>query len=868
MTQRRFYSMRILILTILLCYLQNSLIAQFSYDEVSNTSLSTVLSQLERDHNISFSYKDRFIEDKRISLKEGNYGLNERLDQIFSSLDLDYEILDDVHIVIYKEKQEIKNWISCGTIKDKISSEPIAYASIYTMDQKNGVESDNEGNFHFEFTNSNSKIAVSFLGYQTKYIDAKDLEDCQDIFMDIDEQLLDEIVLKDYLIDGIEQSSEASGIVIKPNSMSILPGSVDNDVLTSLQFLPGISNPLETLDGIYVRGGTPDQNLILWDGIPVYHTSHFFGMISAFNPYIIEDVDIYRSGISSYYGGRVSSVIDISSKAEAPERFSAGLGLNLTHSHLELEIPLWKNSGLFISARNSITEVWNTPTFINYAERVFQGSKVDVDRFNDPNLDFNDNFNFNDGNIRWVYNLKKDKFSFSTLAGLNNLEYSTELPQWNAIAFDNLNLSNGGGSLNWERKWNKTLKSTFELNNGNYDYDYSLELKFVDRLEDEAPVFFKSKNVVEDSGAKFSLQWQPKLSQKFDFGYQYTGNDIDIEIINKNFENIDTSAENFESRVFSVFGEYTLDLPEVLRLNLGLRFQHSPILDNNYFEPRIDLSTPLNEYVSLKVNTGKHFQFISQLVAIGINDLGLGNEIWVSSNNTTIPVIESNQWMGGIILRKDGWTIDVEAYVKELVGITSLASSFVNLPNQPYSQGNSKVRGLDLLVKKNFGNYRSWISYTISETDYEFINISPTPFPASHDQPHIFQWVHMYKQKQWEYALGLHLRSGLPFTDVQGVQLVTDPEGQVFAQLQYDDVNGKRLSSYFRLDASVTYNFKTNSRFHGFVSASLQNISNHKNILGKEFLLGDTGSSGLPEILTVEEIGLKLTPNVSVNLRF
>ncbi|MBT8234344.1 MAG: TonB-dependent receptor plug domain-containing protein, partial [Saprospiraceae bacterium] len=663
----------------------------------------------------------------------------------------------------------------------------------------------------------------------------------------------------------INTSTNSKSIVLDPGEMNVLPGLVDNDIFATTLLLPGINSPKESLDDIFIRGGTPDQNLVLWDGIPMYHTSHLFGTISAFNPFIIDQVDVYRSSIGSEFGGRVSGVIDIKSKSKIPDKVNIGLGVNMTHFHMDIETPLWKNSALFFSYRRSITDIWASPTFLNYAERVFQGSKVEPERFSESNLAYNDFFAFNDANLKWVYNHNKSKFKISMFGALNELDYSTALPNVNAFLLDKLDLNNGGAMFSWERKWSDELDSKLVITNSEFNYDYELFLQLEDETI-EPPNRVWSNNKITDGGLKLTFDWKPEQYQRFRFGWQLTDNIINVNLGRTEPDTTEMQMQNFENQIQTLFGEYALELPDIVNMDIGLRFQNSPILEKRFFEPRISIVTKLNEDMRLKASTSKQFQFVSQLVAFDINDLGFSNQIWVAADDQTIPVIESNQWVGGIMYEKDDWTLDVEGYVKELVGITSL-SVLSDLLSQ-YAQGKSKVRGVDILLKRRYKNFRSWLSFTLSETLYEFPSIPPGSFPAPHDQKYIIQWVNLYKQDQWEFSLGVNLRSGLPYRNASGLELEQNSQGNFYYAIQYEELNAARLDPYFRVDGSVIYNFGQQEGIDGYIGFSIQNMTNHRNVLGREFFRGRQDGSGKPTLLSNDELGLKWTPNFTVNVSF
>ena len=838
-------------------------LAQQSYDAINETPLIEVLDILEAKNEVTFSYDNDKIENQFVNLNAGEYTLQQILQTVFDQSNLNFEFIDNKYILLTSKKR--KNQIDhlCGYVKGSGEGEIISFASVSNESLTMFTETDIEGYFKLNILDSDKIVTIDYLGYKPLVIDLEEVSNdpCQVYIISIESISLAPIILKEYLADGINQTANANTVVINPEAMNVLPGSVEKDVLSAISFLPGITSPGESLDGIHVRGGTPDQNLILWDGIPMYHTSHFFGTISAFNPNIIDYVNVHRSGIGSEYGGRVSSVIDIRSKEKIAKRFNLGAGFNLTHMHLDLDIPLWKNSSLMISTRRSITDAWNTPTFVRYAEKVFQGTKVEEGNFNDPDLQFSDKFKFNDANVKWMMDYGKNKFRFMSLGTLNSLNYKADIEEWNVYSVEELNLRNTGANLVWERQWNDRYKTKLELTNAEYRYDY--ELGFKGKNNNPDPIFsFVSQNSIIDGGLNWNHELIINETQDVIFGYQFTENKTALDI--STFERQDSSANNlnFENRLHALYSEYTLKLPNTLQLDIGLRYLYQDIIKNNYFEPRIALVTNVTDRLKLKVSTGKHFQFVSQLLAFNTNNLGFNNQFWVTANNdpeniVAIPVIESNQWMGGFIYQKGNWTLDVEGYVKELAGITTFSPSFVELSNKKFSSGNSRTRGIDFLLKKRVRRYRSWISYSLSKTKYEFPEISLDPISASHDQTHIFKWVNLYKMNSWEFSFGLEFRSGLPATDANVVN----------NEVVYGAPNAIRLDGYFRIDGSVIYNFGAPNQLNGFIGFSLQNLGNRNNFLSRSYIVEEDMNGNLISFLEINERGLKITPNISVNIR-
>lgn len=837
------------------------------------TPLKTVLLYLEEQHQLIFSYRDTNVEQQQISLKSGTHRLNDYLVLLFQKTNLEFELIEERYVILSKRViNERADDYLCGYVVDRKEAFKMELAAISIKNKNIGVSSSVNGWFELQGIQAEDTLLISYVGYKQSETAISDLETsgCPTFLMTIEERSIPTVEVTEYLTDGIMQSSDKHAIIISPNRLSVLPGTVEPDVMTSIQQLPGVFSPNETASGIYIRGGTPDQNLVLWDGIPVYHTGHFFGMISAFNPYLVESIDVYRSGMGSEFGGRVSGVIDVKSKKELPKRLHLSTGVNMTHGHLNLDFPLWKNSGLSLSVRRSFTDSWPTPTFLNYAEKVFQGTKLEDGDFTNGNLENSDVFYFSDGNIKWMWNPGKNKFTISGFGGENHLNYVSDIPAFNAFSKDVLTLKNGGSSISWQREWSDHFSSTVRQTYAEYNYMYELGFSSQDSI-DRVLLQFNSKNTIIDQGFNIVNEWCPDDSHSLKFGYQYTNNKLSFGL-SKVEENQPDEEGNldFNHELHTLFGEYHLFLAKVLNVKLGLRYQRQTIFKNDYFEPRIALTAQINDHLKLKLSSSKQFQFVSQLVLLDINDIGINNQIWIASDNNTFPVIESNQWTGGLLFIKNDWTLDLEGYVKELAGITSLSNSFGNIVDQPFSQGNSRIRGVDILLKKRIQNYRTWVSYTLSKTVYEFTNLQENAFPATHDQRHALQWVHVYTKDKIEFSIGWQFRSGLPYTSPRGVELDFNEQTQRnIPRLTYNEQNASRLKPYHRLDASLMYHFGKTKRLSGFVGLSLVNMYNTVNNLERRFLLENYDEATEDfDLLELNKLGLKYTPNLVVRLKW
>ncbi len=840
-----------------------------SFPSFEKTPLQNVISYLESNHDLVFSYRDLNTSHCAINLKSGEYTLENYLDNITKQCNLRFERINEKYVLLIPDTPKQDQYI-CGFLLDSEEDLPLAFANVIIKGKSIGTSSNEEGFFELNGVNTGDTLRMSYVGYPTLEVIIKQLpkSGCLNYYFKPEQMVFEPVVVTLYLMDGILQDVLGQNIMIKPDKLSVFPGAVEPDIFTAVQMLPGIWSANETASGLNMRGGTPDQNLILYDGIPVYHTGHFFGMISAFNPYNIETVNVYRSGIGSEFGGRVSGVIDIQGKEERPDQLKLDLGLNLTHGHLNSHIPLWKNSGLSVSIRRSFTDIFQTPTFKSLSDKVYQGSKLDEEQSPNAINQPDETFYFTDFNLKWHWSAGKNKFGIDIFSGLNRLDYLSDLPSFQARSTDVVQLDNTGFGAYWSREWSDKFSSLIRATNASFSNKYSFLAAFNQAVQ---MPFFESSitNSIEDIGLNWVNTWKPEPNHQLKFGIQTSDVQIGFDTQERLFDSTRVENQSFEHRIATLFAEYHLSLEKVLELDMGVRYQYSPVIDNYYFEPRVALTAKINPNVKLKLSSSKQFQFVSQLVIFDLENIGLANELWVASDAQIIPVIESNQWSGGIQYNKNNWKIDLEGYVKELAGITSLSSSFAINEQRPYGQGDARIRGIDLLIQREVTtDYRFWLSYTLSQSVYEFPTLTNNSFPASHDQRHTFQWVNLLNKAPWEFAFGWRIASGLPYSQYVDTEFV-NPENTAnpSPSILYEDINNQRLDPYHRFDASVMYNFTNSRRLKGHIGLSIVNLYNRENILGRKFVIEDFNvDEERIDVLTVNQSGLGFTPNLVFRL--
>ena len=687
-------------------------------------------------------------------------------------------------------------------------------------------------------------------------------------------QHLQEIFIKEYVTMGISKENNDASISLSPKRLGILPGLTEPDVLQSLQLLPGVQSPTETASGLYIRGGTPDQNLILWDGIKMYYTGHFFGTISAFNPYITEDIRLYKNGTKAKYGSRISGVIDITSDNDIPNKTEGGMGFNMTHADVYVKTPITNKTALMVSARRSINDIFETLTFKNLSDRVFQDTKISEGNkvFEDDEVTTTkDLFYFTDFTVKAVLKPnEKNEFAISNLITKNKLDYGFLIEEFNEASQDKLDINNQGSSVMWNHSYNKSFSQNINAYYSRYDLDYtgsnSIENEFSDQLDKE--------NRIDDFGVSYGLNWNFNEKSSLGLGYQYSLNEVKYSL---GFQDSESPEENFNqsntvtNNTHAIYGDYHYKIADKWFMNFGLRTNYFSVLKKPFFEPRLQLETKITNALKFKLSGEILHQVISQVVEFNTQEFGLENQIWILSDGNQVPLLKSTQFTAGFIFNKNGWNIDVEGYCKSIEGLTSLTLGFGNeeideTENSFFAKGKSNVLGLDVFIKKKIGNYRTWLSYSIIDNEFTFQDINNgIPFPGNSDIRHQLSWSHTYDWNHFNISMGWTYRTGIPYTKALGI--INTPNG---SQIEFDDTNGDRLPDYHRLDISTTYEFNMNKddKWKGKIGMSLLNIYDEGNILSRTYEKRQSTTENKEVIREINKTSIGITPNVVFRVEF
>lgn len=795
-----------------------------------------------------------------------------------------------------------------GIVREKGSGETLPNATVIIRQNGQGTITNQDGYFTLlNIPTDTSTLLVTYIGYRSELIKlSPEMENSRlSIFLESETQELEELIISTQG-DGqmIRASENISQISISPAQMAALPSLGEKDIFRSLQLLPGVSGSNEASSGLYVRGGTPDQNLILLDGFTVYHVDHFYGFFSAFNADAIKDVQLYKGGFGAQYGGRISSVMDLTGKTGNINKLAGKMGVSAVNANAVLEIPLGGKGALLLAGRRSYTDIIQNGLYNDIFDLYNDDAPVQAPqlggqlpgggggprgggRFGGGGLGrgFQQNtveptFYFYDLNAKLTYNpSEKDIIALSLYQGADDLDNSRTAE--NAFSGgggnntveriitneteDVLNWGNRSSSLRWARQWNERFYSNAIVAYSNY---YSLRDRFSNiTTTTEDTVINRRTGTEENNDLKdytFRLDNELLVGRKhqLSFGTQITYNDIAYDLqLNDTLNVLNRVDQGLQSTVYL---QNRWQPTDRLTLTGGLRATFFDVTEEFYYEPRTSLTYQLTDRLKLKGAWGRYYQFANRIVR---EDVTQGSrDFWLLANNETNPVSSATHYIGGISYETNGYLLDVEYYQKEMDGLSEFTLRFGRpgedvLAGQLFYEGTGIARGMEVLLQKKAGDFTGWISYTLGEVVHNFPELSENAFYALHDQRHELKLVGSYRLGNWTFAGTWIYATGKPYSAPYGEYQLTMLDGSNYTYVSVGEKNAFRLPDYHRMDLSASLNFQL-LRQKANAGLSVFNLYNQENIWYKEFEVSEG------EVIETDVTLIGFTPSLFFNISF
>jgi hypothetical protein len=827
-------------------------------------SIDSLIDKYEQIHSVRIYYKPEWFENKKLHQTVFDLPLDEFISKLrtmcsCSALSIDpYTIVlvpsdilvdpfietDKSQIIYIGKMQEYGKYSKArisGKILDGKSGSPLLGASVYFEQLKTGVVSDNKGRFSIELpVGREYDIKMKYMGFEEASRKIKVLSH-GNLDLELYEKTvrLDEVVIS---ADRAEQNvsrTQMSLLKLDAKAIKELPVSLGEiDIIKSVSLLPGIQSSGEFGTGFFVRGGSSDQNLILIEDVPIFNSSHLFGLTSILNPDGVSGVTLLKAGIPAKYGERASSVMDIRMGANNQEKTRVKGGIGLINSRINMDIPLAKNKiNLYLGGRAS------------YSDWVLK-SIPDVDLMNSSAKFYDINsllcFNLNPRNkINLFGYYSADEFGFSK---------NTKYKYGNTLA-----------SVRWNHIFNKNLSSVLTSGVSYYKYHIS-ELDTLNPTQ-----AYKSEASVQYQNVKYNLAWVPSQTNSFDMGFNVVHYSISpgkLSRYNDQSKVIPINIPKEQAFEYAFYASDNITLSDKLSTEIGLRYSgymdvgpgpvfvyddaytRSPsrITDTLYYkknrviqsysgiEPRFSFRYSINDNTSVKLSYSKNIQYINLLSNTTVANPA---DVWKLSDKYVKPLNSEQYAIGYFRNFKDNtFETSVEVYYKKLRNVieykngatiylnTTLDADLVNAEGYNY--------GIEFYAKKSLGRLTGWLSYsyslanrrTTSSNIYEQVNNNHY-FPSSFDRPHNLNIIGNYHiSRRWRFSWSFVYNTGRP---------VTLPELKYnFAGnevVYYSDRNKYRLPDYHRLDVSITLDesLRIKKFWKGSWTFSIVNLYGRKN---------------------------------------
>ncbi|RFS19597.1 TonB-dependent receptor [Chitinophaga silvatica] len=719
-----------------------------------------------------------------------------------------------------------------GFVKDSSNGEALPGATIQVVNTSTGVQSNTYGFYSISLPRGEYSILYSFLGYTPRIINIS-LKNNISINLELvpqSYQAREVVVTAPDKKDANVRSTDLGKVSLSIAQVKKLPSMMGEvDILKSLQLMPGVQAAGEGNAGFYVRGGAPDQNLILLDEAPVYNTGHLFGFFSVFNADAIRNATMIKGGMPANYGGRLSSVVDINMKEGNNKRLQGEGGIGFIASRLSIQGPIQKNKSSFIiSARRTYIDLITKP-FINNTS--YKGSGYFF-------YDLNAKVNFKLSEKDHIYlsgYTGKDVFSFHN----GDRSFDIKIPWGNTTA-----------TLRWNHVFNSKLFINTSLIYNKYKFQVSALQNYFD---------VRLSSGITDGNIKTDIDYYPNSRHHIKFGANYIYHTFTPSTISGQQDTVQLTPDNAVRKYAHESGIYVMDDWEIssrFKLNLGLR--HSGFMQigpyTRYFldargnkkdsvvygrgqavgsysglEPRVILRYAWNPSQSVKAAVTRHYQFIHLVSNAGTT---LPTDVWVPSTYLVKPQISWQYTAGYFRNFKDNeYEASVSVYYKTMQNQIEYKEGYtpsLNDPEQDFIFGKGQAYGLEWLLMKQAGKLTGWIGYTLGWTWREFPGLNNgRRYPAKYDRRHDLSVVASYEHnKKWTFSGTFIFGTG---------NVTTLPETFYFMEgtliQEYSRINAYRMSPYHRLDLAAVYKPARQKprRFSGSWTFSIYNIYNRKN---------------------------------------
>ena len=799
-----------------------------------NASVKEIIKAIEQQSDYSFVYNETLPLNEKKQVYVQSLLLEDALKTLFHNTDIQWK-MSGKHIILQKASQ--RTTLS-GYITDKTSGETLIGASVLDAQSRKGTITNNYGYFSFPVPNESTEIQISYIGYKSITLPVTFLKDTL-VYISLERSAW----LKEVVVDASAKRGFSPNHFMEFSMKDIqnTPAAFgEADILKTLQLLPGVQSGVEGTSGMYVRGGGPDQNLTLLDGVNIYNTSHFFGLFSIFNADAVKKVTLYKGSFPARFGGRLSSVVDVRLKDGNMQNYHGNISLGLLSSHFNLEGPIVKDRTSFnISARRSYIDAFL------YAVKALRpkDEAIPIVYFYDLNAKLNHKFS------------DKSRLYLSVYNGRDKLGVKTESKDYQDSELNTVNYHWGSlvTSLRWNYVFNPKLFANFTAAYNNYNFDFKTldEQKYTN---ESASSHYRYSNYqysgIKDWSTHADFEYFPDNHHHIRFGMNYIYHTFSPEVLgSKQYEqengelikNIDYPymSERIVGNEMSLYGEDEISLNDKWKTNIGLHLSLFNVQGKTYtsIQPRLSLGYEYDKHLSFKSSYSEMSQYIHLLAS---SMLSQPTDIWVPVTPELAPLRARQTTLGVFYDTHRGYEFSVEGFYKKMNNLLEYKDGASwGTPSTPwYKQveaGTGQSYGIEFFARKSAGKFSGWLGYTWAWNNRKFKEINDGKrYPAKYDRRHDVKLNLSYKPSKridfsaaWVYATGntftlaMEEYAAVPVYEIEGYSAVP-----VWID-RYEDRNNFRMPAIHHLDLSVNYYRKKSAKGRqGIWNLTVYNVYN------------------------------------------
>lgn len=696
-----------------------------------------------------------------------------------------------------------KNTVIFGIIRDSETSETLLQANIIVKGTNIGTASNNSGYYSISGLKAGDYILyASYVGYLSQEIKVtlKESEEKRiDIDLQPDNNELAELVVTS---DRLEEEKKNIGTVnIKTEMIKNVPAILEADVFRSIQLMPGVKSANDFSSALYIRGGSPDQTLIMLDRTTVYNPSHFFGFFSTFNPDAIKDIQLYKGGYNAQYGGRLGSVLDIYNKDGNRQEFHSGFTVGMLASRVYVEGPFKKGSYMFALRRSTIELLL----------AALRSGALGIDSSSLPEM-----FYFYDANGKINLDLNENnRITLSFYGGVDNVRIPFA-PEAVAKLF----YGNQTGSLNWNHIISPRLFGNLTLTASRYFNQPEFKISGTP---------FQRDNNIYDYSLKYDLEYL--YTQEHSFKTGFWAGDMLISL-KDSFDGRESFSSRLETGYAAIYGLHTWRPTTSWKIETGLRMNYQTNGDFIRFDPRFAIEKTIDR-VRLQASIGGYSQFLTLIT----NEAFSGFDTWLIASDGVNPAYGVQYGLGAKTRIIDGVNFDIEGFYRTMENLFELDPTLPNPAGLEYQEvfrfGRGFAYGIETLLEKTSGKFTGFIGYTWGVSRRRFPNVNNfNYYPPRYDRTHDINAVLSYMlSKKWKITSVFSFATGQAYTlPIGRTQTFNEPFGQNDrGYFDIGTVNDSRLPDYMRWDIGMTRN---GTFFGGKSELQIQivNVLNRKNI--------------------------------------